>query len=57
MSFSCIIHKIKSIVDKHIVNSYARDLDRFILSNNPQNNSDVERLMFEYANRQKRNTL
>lgn len=44
-------------MDKHIVNSYARDLDRFILSNNPQNNSDVERLMFEYANRQKRNTL
>ena len=57
MFFSCILTKVKSVLDNHFVYSYGKELDRYIISNNPQNNADVERLMFEYANKIKRGML
>ena len=37
--------------------SYGSDLEKYIISRYPQNNADVERLMFEYANKIKRGML
>lgn len=57
MIFSCVVGKVKSILDKHFVYSYGKELDRYIISHNPQNNADVERLMFEYSNKIQRNMI
>lgn len=54
MLIPCITNKIKSMMDKHFVYNYGKDLDRFIMAHKPQNNADVERLMFEYNNKQRK---
>lgn len=55
MIFSCLINKVKTSFDKNFVYSYGKELDRYITAHNPQNNADVERLMFEYTNKLQRN--
>lgn len=51
---SSVLKNIRTVLDKCFVYSYGQELERYILQNCPQNNSDVERLMFEFYNKQTR---
>ena len=49
-----VLKNIRTVLDRYFVYSYGQELERYILQNYPQNNSDVERLMFEFYNKQTR---